>query len=197
MARPKDPGLKSRMIDAAEAIVRADGPTALSARAVANRTGCAVGAIYREFETLDHLGEGMNARTLGRLRLRLEAIGVQPPAERFRAIAATYLAFAEEEGPLWRAVFTLPRPAASAEGQPTALQTATAPLFELAEKTVAELVGPERAPLVSRAIWAGLQGIAQLDEDDALNSPAGETAAELAGAYVDIVLAGLARPTPK
>lgn len=197
MPRPKNPNLPVQMIDAAETMVRDLGPTALSARSIATQVGCAVGAIYREFETLDHLGEAMNVRTLDRLYRRLIAIDLEAPDARFRAIATTYLTFAEEEGPLWRAVFALPRPAASDADQPTPLQLATAPLFVLAEKVVADLIGEDCAPIASRAIWAGLQGIAQLDEEDALNSPAGETAAELADTYVDIVLAGLARQSAK
>ena len=192
MPRPKDPSLPNRLIDAAEALVREEGPTALSARTIAQRAGCAVGAIYREYETLDHLGEALNVRTLGRLLERLEHTDSDHPDGRFRVIAAAYLAFAEQEGALWRAVFVLPRPTAPNAEARTQLQAATAPLFALAEKAVADMIGHDRAPVASRAIWAGLQGIAQLAEDDALNSPDGETAAELADAYVDIVVSGLA-----
>ncbi len=108
--------LKAALVDAAEAIIAREGLAALRARDLAAAAGCALGAIYNAFDDLDAIVFAVNIRTLALLDRELgEALRHKPAAGRANAddldlgrlirLALTYIAFAEKNGPRWRALF--------------------------------------------------------------------------------------------
>lgn len=186
MPRTADPTLKTRILEAGVTVIRRGGPHAFQARAVVAEAGCAVGAIYRAYGSLDHLGEAINVRTLNELLRALRAIAAASPSP--NSVAMGYIAFARTAGQLWQAVFLLPRPPA-VDGM-TPLQSITAVLFDFAETIVAGAVGPAKAPRATRLLWTGLHGLTHLDAMQALNLKEGETMESIAA---DLVRAALGR----
>src|SRR5262249_24324817 len=95
--------LKESLIDAAEQGVSAYGLPGLRARTLAERIGCAMGAIYNVVADLDELIVLVNSRTLAALERELLAASAAPPAtgrngdtviDRLCRMALAYLDFA-------------------------------------------------------------------------------------------------------
>jgi AcrR family transcriptional regulator len=100
-------GLKTRLIDAAEARIAAQGLEGLKARDVTADAGCALGGLYTAFDDLDRLVLQVNSRTLARLGAALQATVVgQGPKETMAALAQGYVQFAVQNFRLWSALFT-------------------------------------------------------------------------------------------
>ena len=59
--------LRERLLDIAEAEVKANGSASLRARSLAVEAGCAVGAIYNVFDDMTGLTLAVNLRTFKRL----------------------------------------------------------------------------------------------------------------------------------
>ena len=68
---------REALIAAAVAILDAGGPGALTARAVAERAGTAVGSVYTQFDSLELLRLEANAITMRRLRDALHGVLMQ------------------------------------------------------------------------------------------------------------------------
>jgi len=103
--------LRARLIDIAEARIRADGLGAVKARELAREADCAVGAIYNVFSDLNGLGMAVNGRTFQALgaevaRSVLAAPKDEPQAELI-TMSHAYLRFAAQNTNLWRALFDL------------------------------------------------------------------------------------------
>jgi len=94
-------------LDAAAAIVEADGLSALSARKVASAIGYTVGSLYNVFHNFDELVMRMNARSLELLTAKATAAITPPapPADQLRALARAYVDFAFDNRNLWAAIF--------------------------------------------------------------------------------------------
>lgn len=97
--------LRQMMLEAARDIVVADGPRALTARAVAARVGYAVGTLYTQFDGLDDLVFHLNAETLATLAVRLDTDPAAAPEERLRKMARAYLDFISTDQALWQLLF--------------------------------------------------------------------------------------------
>ena len=100
--------LRDRLLDIAETEIRKNGIAALRARSLADKAGCAVGAIYNVFDDLTGLILAVNGRTFGRMGREVSAIvgaNKGAPTETLITIAKAYLAFANENPNLWRALF--------------------------------------------------------------------------------------------
>jgi AcrR family transcriptional regulator len=103
--------LRARLIDIAEARIRADGLGAVKARELAREADCAVGAIYNVFSDLNGLVMAVNGRTFQALgaevaRSVLAAPKDEPQAELI-TMSHAYLRFAAQNTNLWRALFDL------------------------------------------------------------------------------------------
>jgi len=94
-------------LDAAAAIVEADGLSGLSARKVASAIGYTVGSLYNVFDNFDELVLRMNARSLEMLTAKArEAVkSPAPPAEQLRVLARAYVDFAFDNRNIWAAIF--------------------------------------------------------------------------------------------
>ena len=85
--------LKDRLIEAAQARIRASGLQGLRARDVTADAGCALGALYNAFADLDDLILHVNSLTLASLGVALdkEAARAIDPRAKFKALASAYL----------------------------------------------------------------------------------------------------------
>ena len=99
--------LKDRLIEAAQARIRASGLQGLRARDVTADAGCALGALYNAFADLDDLILHVNSLTLASLGVALdkEAARAIDPRAKFKALASAYLSFARDNRALWTALF--------------------------------------------------------------------------------------------
>ena len=100
--------LREKLIDIAESEIRQNGMASLRARALAEKAGCAVGAIYNVFEDMTGLILAVNGRTFHRMGSEVSATvkdANAPAVDRLVAIANGYLHFATANPNLWRALF--------------------------------------------------------------------------------------------
>lgn len=99
--------LKTKLIDAAEAQIAANGLKNLKARAVTKVAGCALGALYNAFEDIDHLVLHVNSRTLAKLGTALKdaCSTCEAPEPALAALSQAYLTFALEHEHLWSSLF--------------------------------------------------------------------------------------------
>jgi AcrR family transcriptional regulator len=103
--------LRTRLIDIAEARIRAEGLSAIKARDLAKQADCAVGAIYNVFPDLNGLVMAVNGRTFQTLgEVVAASVAAAPqgkPQEELITMSLAYLRFAAENTNLWRALFDL------------------------------------------------------------------------------------------
>lgn len=102
--------LRLRLIDIAEARIRADGLAAVKARDLAREADCAVGAIYNVFTDLNGLVMAVNGRTFQKLGAHVAATVAarsEGPADQLVTMSHAYLSFAAQNTNLWRALFDL------------------------------------------------------------------------------------------
>lgn len=156
--------LREKLIDIAEAQIRADGTASLRARALAEEAGCAVGAIYNVFTDMPGLQLAVNGRTFARLGQRVtKAVAAQadaPPVDRLVIMAKAYLAFAADDPNLWRALFEVEMTADS-EVPEWYLQDLSK-LFAIIAGPLAELdpgATPDEIDLRTRALFSSIHGI--------------------------------------
>jgi AcrR family transcriptional regulator len=183
-------------LDAAEALLDAAGPEALTTRAVAQRIGYTVGSLYVVFRNRDDLIMQLNGRTLTALRKELDAAvaGLAAPRERLLALARGYLDFAVRYPTRWRLVFEQDVPQ---ERVPDALRAQIAAFFDLICAELSALLGasaldegqPRRS---AQALWGGVHGIAVLSITGKLIAGGTEPPEGLIEDMVVNYLAGLA-----
>src|SRR5258705_66080 len=105
--------LRVALVAAAESAIAREGLAGLRARALAEESGCAVGAIYNVVEDLDELVILVNAQTLTALKRSLDKAteadkkptGRDGAIERLVQMALAYLDFAAANTLRWRALF--------------------------------------------------------------------------------------------
>jgi AcrR family transcriptional regulator len=170
--------LRTRLIDAAERIIAAEGLAALKARDIAREAGCAIGMIYNLFDHMDELVLCVGSRTLTMLDAALaarswpdgEASSEEAVTELVR-LACAYLEFAATHTIRWRALFEhrmthgRPLPDWFVEGQRQ--------LFAQLERPLAALL-PEFATnarrVFARTLFSAVHGIVALGLEERLVS---------------------------
>jgi AcrR family transcriptional regulator len=173
--------LKESLIDTAEAEIAAHGLAGLRARTLAERIGCAVGAIYNVVADLHELILLVNSRTLAALERELLAAGRPDQAadrrngeaavEHLCRLALAYLNFATAGRPRWRAVFDHRLPAGKAV--PDWYLDDQMRLFGYVEGPVGELVpglSPARRALIARSLFSAVHGIVTLGLEEKLQA---------------------------
>jgi len=171
--------LKESLIDAAEQGISAYGLQGLRARTLAERIGCAVGAIYNVVADLDELIMLVNSRTLTALERELvvadgtrEAGGTDGDAiARLGRMALAYLDFATTQRPRWRAVFDHRLPPGKAV--PDWYLDDQMRLFGYVEGPVGELlpgISPARRALIARSLFSAVHGIVTLGLEEKLQA---------------------------
>lgn len=156
--------LRERLIDIAEAQIRAEGTASLRARTLAEEAGCAVGAIYNVFTDMPGLQLAVNGRTFARLGDRVtRAVAAKadaPPVDRLIIMAKAYLTFAAEDANLWRALFEVEMTADSEV--PEWYLRDLAQLFAIIAGPLAELdpdASRDEIDLRTRALFSSIHGI--------------------------------------
>jgi AcrR family transcriptional regulator len=196
--------LMERLVDAASSLVEAQGLASVKARPLAEKAGCALGAIYTVFPDLDALILGVSARTLARLEANLDAVAVAvapdtSPREAARqklvAHALAYLDFAFAHRASWRALFEHRLP----EGRPI-------PEWMIAEQArlfgkVEVLLGPlvphmdvAQRVLLARSLFSAVHGLVLLGLEEKLGVMPFTTLREEVARLVSAMARGLEEP---
>ena len=158
--------LRDKLVDIAEAEIRASGVASLRARALADKAGCAVGAIYNVFDDLTGLILAVNGRTFERLGAVVSgkvAASNGGPTDKLIIMGHAYLRFATEDPNLWRALFDIEMTADS--GVPTWYLEELARLFAIISEPLAEMhpkASPHDLDLMTRTLFSSVHGIVLL-----------------------------------
>jgi AcrR family transcriptional regulator len=199
--------LKESLIDAAEQGISSYGLPGLRARSLAERIGCAVGAIYNVVADLDELIMLVNARTLAALERDLLSASAAPAANRQKAdtaidrlcrMALAYLDFATTRRARWRAVFDHRLPPGKA--MPDWYLDDQMRLFSYVEGPVGELlpgVSPSRRALIARTLFSAVHGIVTLGLEEKLQALAPDDLREQLTFAVAALARGLAHDPEK
>lgn len=183
------------MVKAALHLLREGGSAALTARALADRAGSAVGSVYGAFGSLEALKLEANVVTMRRLRLHLtQALRASPAEavdERLLCLADAYLQFAREHHNVWAAVFD--RRTIEA---PPAIAADIADLFAIIEGVLAEIAQLDRAaiPVVAKALWSSVHGMVYLGELGGLGPIKRDDVPAMIETLVRAAVRGLAAP---
>lgn len=183
--------LQEMALTAAETLLDEQGSAALSTRKVASAIGYSVGSLYLIFKNLDDLCWQINARTLDGLTQALEQQSAdQPPRDRLKAYANTYLNYARDWSHRWALLFDH----STDEGEaPEWLQEKIAVLFGRVEIDLAELYPnetPEDITLAARTLWGSVHGITQLKMRDKLFFGGASAAQLMTDSLIDRYLDG-------
>lgn len=92
--RTRSRDVESALLDAAEAVLVADGPDAITVRAVAQQAGVAPMSVYNRFGNKDGLLDAVLVRAFTAFRVALERAGGDDPLDRLRACGLAYRRFA-------------------------------------------------------------------------------------------------------
>lgn len=158
--------LREKLIDIAETEVRAHGVQSLRARALADKAGCAVGAIYNVFDDLTGLVLAVNGRTFARLGVAVtKAVAGSDgtPVDKLVTMGRAYLHFASDNPNLWRALFDIEMTADS--GVPDWYLADLERLFAIIAEPLSEM-HPEadafHVDLMTRTLFSSVHGIVLL-----------------------------------
>ena len=181
-------------IDAAEAIIAAQGHEGLSTRKVAKQIGYTVGTLYLVFKNLDALVYEINARTLD-LMYQYAAKLVQDtgdPLQNIHLLGQGYLDFAMSHLNRWRLFFDqMRRPADLKHVEDYRIQTYA--LFSLIEKNLRALAidaEEQEVKKAARVIWSSVHGVCTLAFTGRLQSGVLETEREFIRSLITNFLNG-------
>ncbi|AZQ68823.1 TetR/AcrR family transcriptional regulator [Silicimonas algicola] len=186
--------LRDRLIDIAEDEIRANGLASLRARALADKAGCAVGAIYNVFDDLTGLVLAVNGRTFGRMGAEVsDAVrqGPSDPVGTMVVMAKGYLRFALRNPRLWRALFDVQMTADSdvprwyLEELQRLFALIAAPLRILHPETPAD-----RIDLMTRALFSSVHGMVLLGTEHRISAVPEDRIDEM----IEFLIPRVARP---
>jgi AcrR family transcriptional regulator len=159
MARPPDPDLENRILDAAQKLWRRDGTKALTMRAVARAAETNTPAVYRRFRNRRDILRALMRRS------QQEIGGILQPCRSVEAVAAAYLNYAlshsHEYELFYQHVNELSGP--DHAGRVPSLKELR-PNFVLMERRLSEQLGgaPRDHRRLALALWALAHGTATL-----------------------------------
>lgn len=165
-ARPYHHGdLHRGLVDAARRILEADGPSALSLRAVAREAGVSPAAPYHHFkdkgELLDAVAmEGWQA--LGEALARARA-NAEPDAVVVTELGVAYVCFARDNPALYRVMYERSR---DKDSLPEDIRDKDDSAYCLVRETFREVAGPDVSEmdieLATIAAWCAAHGLAEM-----------------------------------
>lgn len=170
--------LRDALVAAAEDTISKGGLPELRARTLAEKAGCAVGAIYNAVADLDELVLLANLRTLAALERELTAAGADGDGLPTQAsavaqlvrLAHAYLAFAAAHAPRWRALFEHQMPGRDI---PNWYRDAQYHLFRHVEEPLRVLqprATPKRRALLARSLFSAVHGLVRLGLEEKLQA---------------------------
>jgi AcrR family transcriptional regulator len=133
--------------------------------------GYTVGTLYLIFNNLNDLIYAVNAQTVAKMRLQMEqaTAGLADPAERLRAMAHSYLAFALANPNLWRLAFEHQMP--EGEAIPELIIAETDQVLMAALDTFKQFLpelNNEALTIIAAAFWSAIHGVCHLAVTDTL-----------------------------
>ncbi|WP_298946184.1 TetR/AcrR family transcriptional regulator [uncultured Paracoccus sp.] len=180
--------LRQATLEAAREIIMHEGPEALTARRLAQAVGYTPGTIYNLFESLPDVLWQVNRDNFARIAELFADLPGADPATRLRALCTRYLDLVEAEPMVFRALFEGPR---RSELFPEWYLNAIADLLTRVAnelRAVAPAMSPEAAKSETTALFAAIQGIAQLRSSGRLELLTPVSATVLADSLVKRVL---------
>ncbi|TKW67810.1 MAG: TetR/AcrR family transcriptional regulator [Paracoccus denitrificans] len=180
--------LRQLTLDAARQIILEEGPEALTARRLAKAVGYTPGTIYNLFDSLPDVLWQVNRAHFARIASLFSNLPGVTPQDRLRALAARYLDLVEAEPTLFRALFEGPR---KSEEFPDWYMRAIDGLLDLTATELTSLAPDMPASVARRdasALFASIQGLAQLRAGGRLDLLTDASAKELADALIVRVL---------
>lgn len=166
-AKKPDPDVASRLIEAAARVLAEDGPSAVSARRLANEVGASTMVVYTHFGGMDHVLGRVRREGFRRFALALErpALTDDPVAD-WMAQGWAYRRFALDEPHLYRAMFgSAIGPAAhETDEDVTAAMATFGSLLDRIERCHA--AGRWQVPdvaLAGETCWASVHGLAEIE----------------------------------
>jgi AcrR family transcriptional regulator len=190
---------RQAIIEAARALLEAEGIEAVSLRRVAGALGVTAPALYAHVTDKRDLLQGVADQEGRRVIERIQSIPETDSLALIRARSLAYVAYAKENPALFKAIFMV-RPELTAEPQDAeamatmateAFQVGAAPVFELARAGLLGSVDPQLAAL---AIWTATHGVATVIIAGPEFEPELERA--LVETVIDAVIAGLTGRRP-
>jgi AcrR family transcriptional regulator len=186
--------LRQLILDAAAAIIEANGLAGLSAREIARRIGYSPGTIYNMFENLDDVVLNVEGRVLDALdeRLAAELAKGGDQTTLVMRLAQAYLSFTHERPKLWNLLFEHYMPGGT--DTPPWYQEKLERLMSRVETAVAPIYPPDAVlerQRAARVLWAGVHGITSLSTANKLANVTTEAAALLVGDLIHNYLAGV------
>jgi AcrR family transcriptional regulator len=164
--------LRARTLEAARAILAAEGLRGITARRLADACGYAVGTLYNLFDTTDALVAELNLETLAALE---DTLRRQPPPDGATSEAAVLhvarvaLDFTTENRQRWSAVleFTPVAPHAYRDATAAVVERLIGHL-EAALGRLGQALAPGERRMAAAVLWAGFEGIAGLTAANSL-----------------------------
>jgi AcrR family transcriptional regulator len=186
--------LRQLILDAAAAIIEANGLAGLSAREIARRIGYSPGTIYNMFENLDDVVLNVEGRVLDALdeRLAAELAKGGDQTTLVMRLAQAYLSFTHERPKLWNLLFEHYMPGGT--DTPPWYQEKLERLMSRVETAVAPIYPPEAVlerQRAARVLWASVHGITSLSTANKLANVTTEAAALLVSDLINNYLAGV------
>ena len=178
-------------------LIEQGGLEALTARAVAERAGMSVGAVYKAFGDLEALRLEANAITMRDMRRVLEASldrsAGAPATERLLALADAYAGFARLRRKAWTAMLA-PR----VSDTPPEMAGEIAALFGLIGGVLTETgrIPEAKIPIAVKALWASVHGMVHLGETNGLGPISPDDVPRMTRLLVTAALRGLVGEPP-
>ncbi|MCG8391666.1 MAG: TetR/AcrR family transcriptional regulator [Pseudomonadales bacterium] len=176
-------------------VLREQGDSAISLRALARQIGVSAPALYRHFADRESLLAELAIHGFQTLRQRLLQVTQTPPRQALIGIGLAYVSFAQDDPNLYRLMFggrVLPR------GAHPRLDDAGQAAFQVLEDTVERArrcgyLRPLPLSLMTATAWSLVHGLSQLTIDGHL--PGTDAEPRLAEGITSLLLEGAISPT--
>ena len=171
--------LREALVAAAEDTIAKGGLSELRARTLAEKAGCAVGAIYNAVEDLDQLVLLVNMRTLAALEHELSsasdtrsdaAKGTDAAISKLVRLALAYLSFAASNTPRWRALFEHRMPGREVPDWYRSEQERLFSHIEEPLRTLQPGASAKRRALLARSLFSAVHGLVALGLEEKLQA---------------------------
>ncbi|MGB0743510.1 MAG: TetR/AcrR family transcriptional regulator [Opitutales bacterium] len=186
MARRKDhtrEELTQMAIDAGQQLVIEKGPSALTARNVAQAIGYTPGTLYNLFDNIDGLAAAINISSMTAFADTLENIAAENPDadSQLRQISQAYLDFHRDSPHLWSLLFAVP-----VDHHSEAYHQAIHRIFDLVVEALRPLsADADIARRKAKVLWSTLHGICLLQQSGKLNVSESDPADELVATFLE------------
>ncbi|MDE0856584.1 MAG: TetR/AcrR family transcriptional regulator [Nevskia sp.] len=159
-------------LEAADALVAAEGLAGFSMRKVALAMGYTVGNLYLLFSNQDDLLAEVSLRTADDMYEYLRGVAAKPkaPLERLQAIAAGYISFAQKQAFRWRLMFEHYLP--PEQWDHPGLEARQRALFAFVEEHLEPLLpqaSQKQLHTAATALWSSVHGLCVLSTTGKLN----------------------------